>query len=135
MNAKLSRWLVVAVAILIAGAIYWWQQRPNTHDTAVNVKVPILTAKAEVGGRNFNKYCSRCHGQNAAGTGQGPPLIHRIYNPNHHGDQSFYRAAASGVRAHHWPYGNMPPVPDVSKAELENIIRFIRELQRHNGIG
>ena len=75
-----------------------------------------------------------CHGPNAAGTKLGPPLIHDIYEPGHHSDQAFYLAAATGVRAHHWPYGDMPAQPQVSEAEVGLIIRYIRELQEANGI-
>ena len=39
-----------------------------------------------------------------------------------------------GVRAHHWPYGDMPPQPQVKEAEVALIIRYIRELQEANGI-
>ena len=37
----------------------------------------------------FNTQCAPCHGQAAKGTNQGPPLISKIYEPNHHNDFSF----------------------------------------------
>jgi hypothetical protein len=39
-----------------------------------------------------------------------------------------------GVQAHHWRFGNMPPVEGITRAEVATIITYIRELQRANGI-
>ncbi len=61
-------------------------------------------------------------------------LVHDIYNPGHHGDEAFSRAAKQGVPQHHWPFGNMQPLPDVSDEQLAAIVGYIRELQEANGI-
>jgi mono/diheme cytochrome c family protein len=82
----------------------------------------------------FNANCAVCHGAQAAGTGKGPPLVHRIYEPNHHGDMAFLLAARNGVRQHHWPFGDMPPVEGVSDADVALIVVYVRELQRAAGI-
>jgi len=82
----------------------------------------------------FERRCSACHGIEAAGTDKGPPLVHRIYEPGHHGDQAFYRAVREGVRSHHWPFGDMAPVPGVSEDEIARIVAYVRKLQRANGI-
>ena len=67
--------------------------------------------------------------------GIAPPLVHRIYEPSHHGDMAFVLAARNGVRAHHWPFGDMPPVGQpLTDGELAAIIAYVRELQRANGI-
>jgi cytochrome c len=100
----------------------------------VDVKIGKLSTKAKFGQTVFNKNCGACHGINGQGTKKGPPLIHDIYNPGHHGDESFYRAVQSGVQQHHWSYGNMPPQPQVSSHEVAGIIEFIREVQVENGI-
>ena len=71
---------------------------------------------------------------NASGTGLGPPLVHKIYEPGHHQDFTIQSAVRNGVPAHHWQFGNMPPVPTVSDEDVPNIICYIRELQRANGI-
>jgi len=39
-----------------------------------------------------------------------------------------------GVRGHHWPFGDMPPVEGVTRGDVTMIIAYIRELQRANGI-
>ena len=85
------------------------------------------------GETKFNANCARC-GQQAAGTTQGPPLVHKIYEPNHHGDIAFQRAAANGVRAHHWKFGDMPKIEGVTPADVEQIIQYVRWLQRQAGI-
>jgi len=38
------------------------------------------------------------------------------------------------VKAHHWEFGNMPKIEGVSPADVEQIIRYIRWLQRQAGI-
>lgn len=101
----------------------------------VAVSVPQLSPVAEQGQATFVANCAACHGVNASGQdGVAPPLVHIIYEPNHHGDASFYRAVQQGVRAHHWRFGNMPPVEGVSEQEVASIITYVRELQRANGI-
>ena len=101
----------------------------------VDVQVPELSPAARRGEELFNANCASCHGENAVGQeGVAPPLVHIIYEPSHHGDISFQLAAKNGVRAHHWPFGNMPPVKGVTEAEVAAITRYVRELQRANGI-
>lgn len=93
-----------------------------------------VPAELQAGEAKFNSHCSACHGAQATGTQQGPPLVHKIYEPNHHGDAAFLRAAEFGVKAHHWEFGNMPKIEGVSSADVEQIIRYIRWLQRQAGI-
>lgn len=100
----------------------------------VDVRVPELSTVAVRGQVAFDANCAQCHGKNAAGGDKGPPLVHNIYNPGHHGDQAFLLATKRGVRRHHWPYGDMPPQPQVSGAEITAIVKYVRELQVANGI-
>ncbi|MFO8004689.1 c-type cytochrome [Thioalkalivibrio sp.] len=82
----------------------------------------------------FAAHCAVCHGDGALGSDQGPPLIHRIYEPSHHADISFYRAVALGVHQHHWEFGDMSPVTGVSGEDTAHIIAWIRREQRAAGI-
>lgn len=100
------------------------------------VRLPAeFSPEAEIGKRGFDAKCAVCHGDNAAGqNGVAPPLVLKIYEPGHHSDEAFVRAAMSGVRSHHWKFGNMPPVEGLTRADVQYIARYVRELQRENGI-
>jgi mono/diheme cytochrome c family protein len=100
----------------------------------LRVIVPPLSEVAQAGKRAFDRHCAQCHGAHAAGTPTGPPLVHRLYEPGHHGDAAFMLAVRRGVRAHHWRFGDMPPQPQVEDEEVAKIVRYVRELQRANGI-
>ena len=94
-----------------------------------------LSEQAQIGERIFEANCATCHGINAVGrNGIAPPLVHIIYEPSHHGDEAFQRAVAQGVRGHHWPFGNMAPVPGLTRADVDMVVSYVRELQRANGI-
>lgn len=153
MSARLRRAALAAAALSVAAAILVGL-RPDTpraeavaggaaatapaaaDDAIVQVVLPeTLSPRAAFGKKVFDGYCARCHGANAAGReGKGPPLVHRIYEPGHHGDQAFLLAPRNGVRAHHWRFGDMPPVRGVSEDELRAVVAYVRELQRANGI-
>ena len=108
---------------------------PPGYASPVNVALPAKLSNLASDGRVlFQRTCAACHGENAAGTDRGPPLVHDLYNPGHHSDDAFVLAARSGVRAHHWPYGNMPPQRDVTEPQVRAIARYVRELQAANGI-
>ena len=99
---------------------------------------PGLMPNPVQGKKLYGQYCAACHGADLLGVDKGekkgPPLLHKIYEPAHHGDAAFQMAARNGVRAHHWPFGNMAPVPGLTDPELAGIIRFVREVQVANGI-
>ena len=131
------RWTLVAGTIVLAGAVLWYVfQPPSDVKTAgsMGVRVPDLSAEAEEGAALFAENCAACHGPHASGGEGGPPLIHKIYEPNHHGDGAFLMAARNGVRQHHWRFGNMPRIDTVSDADVARIVTYVREVQRANGI-
>jgi len=92
------------------------------------------TSEASPGAQVYAKNCARCHGPNATGSANGPPLVNKIYEPSHHGNDAFYRAVRSGVKSHHWSFGDMPPLPGVSDQQIGLIIAYVRKLQVANGI-
>lgn len=86
-------------------------------------------------GRNlYQAHCQSCHGDRGTGTHQAPPLLHPYYDPNDHGDDYFYDAVANGARQHLWDYGDMPPLPHVSRKQVREIISYVRWLQRQANI-
>jgi len=95
------------------------------------IKVPF---KHALGHQKFQQSCSVCHGSALQGTKQGPPLIHPFYKPSHHADFAFYRAALKGVKAHHWEFGDMPPVSGITRKDMDVIVPFIRWLQKEKGL-
>lgn len=131
------------VAILAAVGAAWWVSRPAPVARAagqgaamVAVVMPeTLSAEEQRGAQLYAQTCAACHGENGAGQeGVAPPLIHVIYEPSHHGDESFQIAVARGVRAHHWRFGNMPPQPGLTRDDVSLIVGFVRAVQRANGI-
>ena len=133
--------LAVCAALLAAGCGgddddgYTTSQTRQTQDTApTSVTTGERSEAALAGEKLFSANCSMCHGSNASGTSQGPPLVHEIYEPGHHGNASFVIAVARGVRAHHWDFGNMPAVPELSIDEIHQVICYVRELQLAEGI-
>jgi mono/diheme cytochrome c family protein len=133
----IRRGLAIAVlaGVVLAGAMPWGGGNFATSASlGSGVIVPELSEAGLRGQTAFGKYCATCHGADAGGTGSGPPLIHKLYHPGHHGDMAFAQAARRGSQAHHWGFGDMPPVAGVSDADLADIIAFIRETQKANGI-
>lgn len=136
-----ATWLAAALAVLAllacsgGNAPQYANPGSGSSDVAPStVIVPVLSEPAQEGQTEFKANCAGCHGANAAGTNLGPPLVHKIYEPSHHQDFAFRNAVQNGVQSHHWQFGNMRPVPQVSEADVERIICYVRELQRANGI-
>ena len=144
-------WVLLAAVVVIGAGyfVFYGKDAPDSptaatsegaaapaDGTMVSVALPAtLSGKAEIGKAIFEAKCAVCHGENAGGLdGSAPPLVHRIYEPNHHPDGAFLVAAQNGVRSHHWAFGDMPPVKGVTPAEVGNVVAYIRELQRNNGI-
>jgi mono/diheme cytochrome c family protein len=144
---------VLALVIGVTGVVAWnlWSDRGETSfsgadlpmlppDLApvpmVEVVVPASLTELEAEGeRSFIALCAACHGMNAAGRdGMAPPLVHPIYRPRHHADEAFHIAVRHGVRAHHWRFGDMPRIEDVTRTEVDNIIAYFRALQSANQI-
>ena len=142
----MNRYLLLGAVVVAAGLAFAFLRAPGDDPAneaigpegaaIVAVSVPdAFSPAAQIGEVAFNAKCADCHGPHAEGQkGVAPPLVHKIYEPSHHGDMSFVLAAQNGVRAHHWPFGNMPPVEGLARADVLNIIAYVRELQRANGI-
>lgn len=77
--------------------------------------------------------CASCHGPDLRGTERGPSHFSQVYERSHHGDDSFRAAIANGSRAHHWKFGDMPPVEGLAKDDVDAIIAFVRSEQDERG--
>ena len=136
----------LAVLLAAVGAAGWVLRSGDTApqvggdaapgDPIVEITLPTsFSETARLGQRVFEARCASCHGPHAVGQkGVAPPLIHKIYEPSHHGDAAFQLAVTNGVRAHHWPFGNMPAIEGLSPAQVTYVTRYVREIQRANGI-
>lgn len=95
---------------------------------------PGLMPSPTAGKTMYEKNCASCHGIALNGSEKGPPLLHRIYEPSHHADIAFQLAVKNGVRAHHWQFGDMAPVPQVTPDDVAHITAYVRAEQRKIGI-
>lgn len=121
-------------------AVGLWMAIPMLHAQTYSVPQPSpgLMPNAATGKKLFDRHCAACHGTDLKGVDKGdkkgPPLLHKIYEPSHHGDAAFQLAARNGVRAHHWPFGDMAPVPQVTPDDVAHITAYVRAEQRKVGI-
>lgn len=123
-----SRVLALAVVVGACGTIGCAADPPPPPVTAPT------PAEHVAGEQLFGARCAACHGIRGAGSPQGPPLVHPVYEPSHHADAAFHRAVQVGVRAHHWRFGDMRPVPGLAPADVDRIVGYVRWLQREAGI-
>ncbi len=120
--------LALVFSILALGAY------ASQHWMYANPIEPKMSPDLNLGKMNYEAYCASCHGTTARGTDKGPTFISRIYHPGHHGDGAFYIAPKKGARAHHWQFGDMPPVAGVNETQLKTIIEYVRAVQQANGL-
>lgn len=129
----MKRLSLLVFPILLAGCA---EDPPaaNSPEFIETIEQAEIPAEFQAGQVAFQENCSACHGTRGLGSAQGPPLINIIYEPSHHGDMAFFMAANRGVRAHHWNFGDMPALPQVSNEDLQQIVAYVRYLQRQVGI-
>ncbi len=131
------RFALAIVALLIGALALMGALAPDQGGRmAANPELfaPEVVADLRRGGRLFAKNCATCHGTDLYGTGNGPPLIHPYYRPDHHADVAFRMAMLRGVKQHHWQFGDMPPVPGLSPDEVEQVLLYIRTQQHAAGL-
>ena len=126
---KLTYSLGVMILIGILGYTFWNNTKqvdqvvtPDMGANTALAKVILpetFSENAKVGKLLYEAKCVACHAVNASGQdGVAPPLVHKIYEPSHHGDESFQRAVSLGVQAHHWRFGNMLPVEGLTSPRV-----------------
>ena len=114
---------LVAVLVIVSGCT-----------AAAETTLPVQDSESVAEGeRLYAANCAECHGADLRGTDKGPSHLSEVYEPGHHGDAAFLLAVQAGVRAHHWPFGDMPPIEGLSPEDGEAIVAFVREQQRIEG--
>lgn len=133
--AVITASLVMLLTSIIGNAAGMYHGPAGPSPITNLIKSPKVPFSYALGMKTFQNKCSACHGKWGEGVAdKGPPLVHRFYEPSHHGDEAFYRAVKNGTKQHHWKFGDMPPVPDISRKQTSNIVRFIRWWQQQHGI-
>jgi mono/diheme cytochrome c family protein len=134
-----AKWLlpIGVIAALGATGLLWFTGILGHQHESPTVQPPLgkpVPAEYATGEALYTAHCALCHGPSAVGTAQGPSFLSNIYVPSHHSDASIYLAVKQGVRAHHWTFGDMPALPQVTEGEVTQIIAYVRWLQRQAGI-
>jgi mono/diheme cytochrome c family protein len=101
-------------------------------DTATTVQSapPDMLA---TGQELYEQSCAECHGVDLRGTDKGPSHLSIVYEPSHHADGAFLVAVLRGARAHHWNFGDMPPIPNLESDEVAAITAYVRSVQQREG--
>ncbi len=129
---KSAQLLWVSSLVLVLGVTQACSQ--SGVESAASGTVASAPDELRDGEQKFNANCSRCHGMGGVGTTQGPPFVHKVYEPNHHGDGAFQQAVAKGVKAHHWQFGDMPKIDAVKPEDVDQIVKYVRWLQKQAGV-
>lgn len=118
---------VVLPSLLVTGALMLLAV--SCSDSSADTSAVSSEGGAELYANN----CASCHGVDLGGTELGPSQLSIVYEPGHHGDESFRSAISNGAGQHHWAFGDMPPVPGLNDLEVDAIITFIRSEQERRG--
>ena len=116
--------LVVALTVVLSAG--------GSDDPVAAPPVVPLAAEAD-GATIYQARCASCHGEDLRGTNKGPSQLSIVYEPNHHGDDSYRSAIRNGAPQHHWGFGNMPAVEDITDDQIEQVIAYIHTQQQ--GLG
>ncbi|MFT4989866.1 MAG: mono/diheme cytochrome c family protein [Acidimicrobiales bacterium] len=116
--------LVVALTVVLSAC--------GSDDPVAAPPVVPLAAEAD-GATIYQARCASCHGEDLRGTNKGPSQLSIVYEPNHHGDDSYRSAIRNGAPQHHWGFGNMPAVEDITDDQIEQVIAYIRTQQQELG--
>ncbi len=130
----MARSLSLSIRFALGGAVLLAAGLATAQSVQIPEPTPGLKLDVTQGKALYEAKCAACHGADLKGTFQGPPMLHKFYESSHHGDRAFQAAARFGVRAHHWNFGNMAPVPGLTADEVAHITGYIRQEQQKVGI-
>jgi len=128
----IARIAALVLVIFLLLAVFY--QRPDNSKRAPYLPAKDFVPDASTGEQLFSVNCIQCHGKRLEGGANGPPLIHAYYHPDHHADLTFYLAVYQGVHQHHWQFGNMPAMKQLTPDDAGHILRFIRQKQQEAGL-
>ncbi|MFV1998028.1 MAG: cytochrome c [Acidiferrobacterales bacterium] len=128
--------LVYQLAFIASVSILAACEKPTPQQIQAKLHLPKekVTRNIGLGKSIYRNSCSSCHGIGTKGTLKGPPLVYRTYRPSHHSDMAFHLAVKNGVKQHHWNFGHMPPVENLTPEQVEHLIGYVRDEQRRAGI-
>ena len=130
-QGRASRWyLALAATVIFTLAACGDSTEGGDGDTGIAPQDAELVSQ---GTDVFQASCARCHGADVRGTDNGPSLLSEVYEPNHHADISFLLAVQRGTPAHHWRFGDMPPIDGLTQEDVAAVTAFVRETQRTQG--
>ena len=92
------------------------------------------SAMMEQGRTAFARHCASCHGRMAKGTSHGPGLLGKAFGASVMPDEAIRSAVLSGAPTENAAYCPMGASPKIAPGELDEIIGFLRELQRLRGM-
>jgi mono/diheme cytochrome c family protein len=119
---RTSGWAAAAVLALLGAAC------------SVGVELePSSSGDPAAGEAAYAANCAVCHGADLRGSAQGPSFLSIVYEPDHHGDAAFQLAVRNGSRAHHWEFGDMPPVEGLTDEDIAAITTYVRAQQQEQG--
>lgn len=130
MKAKNATLLLLAGWLVLAAC--GSDDQPASRDAAPDIssQSPGLIGDGEA---LYQANCAECHGSDLRGTDKGPSHLSVVYEPNHHGDAAFFLAVQRGSIAHHWDFGDMPPVEGLTEEDVTAIVAYVREQQQISG--
>lgn len=118
--------LALAVAALIAAC--------GGDDSATSTPTTVIPLAADADGATvYAARCASCHGDDLQGTDKGPSQLSIVYEPGHHGDDAYRSAIRNGATAHHWGFGDMPAIDNITDDQVELVIAYIRGEQERRG--
>jgi len=124
--------LVMLTLVILTTITMWGREKVSIKASPT---IPELSAQARQGRVVLNAKCAECHGvDGTGGSKKGPPILHPMYRTEIFPDYQFKRSVREGKREKNWRFGPMPAMPELSDADLDAAIAFVREVQKASGV-
>jgi mono/diheme cytochrome c family protein len=91
-------------------------------------------AAAEAGRLAFTEFCIDCHGRLAEGTDRGPDLIAPRFGRALYSDDAFRGARYNKETQHAHADAGAKGAPAFSEVEVDQVLAYVRSLQKARGI-